>query len=188
MKIEFRTAAARCSTLGVVGLTMALCGCGGASVTPTTTAPALPAIALTSSVLPKTHVLPKQYACNPKIGVPPLQWGAVPGSTKALALVVYFVSSKSGAAPQISPQAALTGLKPTLHALKAGVLPHGAVVASDSRVMCPEKGLAATYFVRMYALKSKIKVSRGANVAAALNAIAPSAVAVGSLEVHYRRA
>ncbi|HEX5852602.1 MAG TPA: hypothetical protein VFY36_05875 [Solirubrobacteraceae bacterium] len=163
-----------------------LAGCGGASVTPPT-APALPAIALSSSVLPKTHELPKRYACNPKIGVPPLKWGSLPAKTADLALVVFFVSS-AGGTPQLAPQAALTGLKPKLHALKAGVLPKGSVVASDSRVMCPEKGVNATYFVRLYALKSRIKVPRGANVTAAVNAISGSAVAVGSLEVHYRRA
>ncbi len=186
MKIENRAVSAGRLALGAAALALTLSGCG--STKPATApAPKLPTFVLTSSVLPKTHVLPNKYACNPKIGVPPLQWGSLPANTAGLALVVFFVST-AGGTPQLSPQAAVTGLKPTLHALKAGVVPKGSVIASDSRVMCPEKGINATYFVRLYALKSQIKVPKGATVATAVGAISGSAVAAGSLEVHYRRA
>ncbi len=187
MKIEFQAMTAGPLALGAAALALALSGCGSTKPATTTPPTKLPTFALTSSVLPKTHVLPTKYACNPKIGVPPLHWGSLPANTAELALVVFFVST-TGGTPQLSPQAALTGLKPTLHALKAGVLPKGAVIASDSRVMCPEKGINATYFVRLYALKSPIKVAKGATVATTIGAISGSAAAAGSLEVHYRRA
>lgn len=185
MRLVFRRIDGGRLALGAMGLAAALSGCGGSSVAPTTTTPAvtLPTFALVSPVLPKTHVLPAQYACNPKVGVPPLKWGALPAKTAGLALVVFF----SGGG-RVEAQAALTGLKPTLHELKLGVIPHGAVIANGSKVICPTKGLQATYFIRLYALKSPPKLAPGATVNAVLNAISPAAVGAGSLEVHYRRA
>jgi phosphatidylethanolamine-binding protein (PEBP) family uncharacterized protein len=112
-----------------------------------------------------------------------LKWGSLPAKTAGLALVVYFIQRG-----QPEPQAALTGLKPTLHELKAGVLPHGAVIASNSKVICPTKGIAATYFISLYALKAPAKLASGADVGAVVKAISPNAVGVGSIEVHYRRA
>jgi hypothetical protein len=170
--------------LGAAGLAFALSGCGGSSVAPTTlTPPVKPTFALVSPALPKTHVLPAQYACNPKVGVPPLKWGALPAKTAGLALVVF--SSRGG---PVSAQAALTGLKPTLHELKPGVIPHGAVIASGSKVICPSKGFQVTYFIRVYALKSLLKLAPGATVNTVVSAVFRAAIAAGSLEVHYRRA
>jgi hypothetical protein len=167
--------------LGAVGLASALSGCGGASVatTPTTS---LHAFVLVSPVLPKSHVLPKRYTCNPKIGVPPLEWEALPPSTTDLALVVYFLGNG-----QPEPMAALTGMKSTLRELKPGVIPSGAVIAANSKVICPTGGLTATYFIRLYALKGPPKLAHGATVAAVASAIAPLAVGVGSVEVHYKK-
>jgi len=184
MRLGFRRIDGRRVALGAVGLACALSGCGGSSASSTSTpVVTLPAFKLASPVLPKTDVLPAQFACNPKIGVPPLKWGALPSNTADLALVVFFVQRG-----QVEAQAALTGLKPTLRELKAGVIPHGAVIASNSKVICPTKGIAATYFVRLYALKAKAKLTSGADVNAVVNAISPLAVAVGSIEVHYKRA
>jgi hypothetical protein len=184
MKPGFQAVGGKRAALGAVGMTLVLAGCGNTASVPPASTVKLPAIQLVSSVLPASHKLPNKYACNPKIGVPPLKWGALPANTAGLALVVFFVSSQGSGG---GPQAAVTGLSPKLHAFKAGVVPHGAVIASDSRVMCPTKGVNATYFVRLYALKKRVKLTSGATVAAAINAIAPVAVAVGSLEVHYKR-
>ncbi len=171
---------------GAVGLALALSGCGGSSIgtsTPGSTPPAtLPTFALASPVLPKTHVLPTQYACNPKIGVPPLKWSGLPANTAELALVVFFIQRG-----QPEPQAALTGLKPTLSELKPGVIPHGAVIAANSKVICPTPGILANYFIRLYALKTPVKVAHGASVAAVVTAISPLATSVGSVEAHYKR-
>ena len=186
MRLALRTMGGGRLALGAMGLVVGLAGCGGSNVassTSTRKSVTLPAIQLASPVLPKTNVLPAKYACNPKIGVPPLKWGALPAKTAGIALVVFFVQRG-----QLEAQAALTGLKATLHELKAGAVPHGAVIASNSKVICPTKGVNATYFIRVYALKSPAKLPQGANVGAAVNAIAASAVGAGSIEVHYRRA
>jgi len=186
MRPGFRRMTGGLSMLGAVGLTVALSGCGGASVATSTTGStpgaALPTFALVSPVLPKSNVLPKQYACNPKIGVPPLKWSGLPANTADLALVVFFVQRG-----QPEPQAALTGLKPTLSELKPGVIPHGATIAAGSKVICPTAGIAATYFIRLYALKAPIKLAAGASVGAVVTAISPLATSVGSVEAHYKK-
>jgi phosphatidylethanolamine-binding protein (PEBP) family uncharacterized protein len=180
MRLGFRRMTGGLLALGAVGLLFALSGCGGSGA-PTTTA-AIHPFELVSSALPKSHVLPKKYTCNPKVGVPPLGWEGLPANTADLALVVYFVNKG-----QPEPQAALTGLKPTLSALKPGVIPPGATIAANSKVICPTAGFLATYFIRLYALRAPLKLAHGANVDAVVSALPSLAIGVGSLEVHFKR-
>jgi phosphatidylethanolamine-binding protein (PEBP) family uncharacterized protein len=165
----------------VVGVALSGCGTAAPAVAP------LSQIQFASPVLTATHILPARYACNPRVGLPPLQWGAVPAKTASMAIVVYVVSA-SGSQVRLLPHAAVAGLSPTLHKLTSGKLPHGAVIGRNSFVVCPTKGLNVKFVVRLFALSKPIDVSHGFDTRSVLGALAPSTIAVGAFTFQYRRA
>lgn len=147
------------ATSGAVLLSaLALAGCSDSSAPASITIPfKSPAIVNTS--------LPATYTCDGKNIAPPVEWGAVPSTTRELALFVLGLTpnrSKGGYSTTI--EWSVAGVNPSLHALGAGKLPPGAHVGLTSKgkrqrySICPAKGTAKRYQFALYAIPPSITI------------------------------
>ncbi len=149
--------------LGAVGplaLALALAGCGGAASAPTATNIAFDSPAITGTSIPAL------YTCDGKNVAPPLEWGAVPSSTRELAVLVLGLTPTSSGGSSVSIEWAVAGVNPALHRLAAGELPPGANVglSSDGKrrySVCPAKGKSKIYSFALYAVPPSITVAPG---------------------------
>jgi hypothetical protein len=113
--------------------------------------------------------LPAAFTCDGKDISPPLEWGAVPSSTRELAVFIFGLTPKPSTGTQpvrntISVEWAVAGLNPALHRLAAGRLPPGAHVGrgSDSKAhysICPAKGKRKRYQFALYAVPASVEIA-----------------------------
>jgi hypothetical protein len=180
------------STTSALLLAVLLIGCGGAS------APvAKPKIAFVSPALTSTGVIPARYKCNGNQVWLPLAWGALPADTKEL--IVYIARfGKPEASPGNLAKAALiaqqliVGLKPSLHRLSIGPLPHGALIGSyeignKSESICPKRGSTQGILFGLYALPHQQNIGRGSQSGSLLNKLRAEAVALGTFTTGYAK-
>jgi phosphatidylethanolamine-binding protein (PEBP) family uncharacterized protein len=148
-------------TLAIMGAmllsALALAGCSDSS------APKSQVVSFTSPAV-VGHLLPALYTCDGKDIPPPMEWGAVPSTTRELALFVIGLTPNSKGTYTPSIDWAVAGVNPALHKLAAGELPLGAHVALDNRgkrvsySVCPARGKAQDYQFALYAVPAAITV------------------------------
>jgi phosphatidylethanolamine-binding protein (PEBP) family uncharacterized protein len=175
----------------VLTLAVAAAGCGGSNSPAVNNAPE---IAFQSPVLTAGKVIPARYKCDLNKVWLPVRWGPLPANTKELVMYVAryndVKSTANGASVHLLSQALVVGLKPTLHELRAGKLPHGALVgeyeASSQRTpICPAGRPAQGFVFRLYALRSPLNISKGKQGASLLNKLNSEALAAGTFTASY---
>ena len=191
MNIRYRSAV---STL-VVALLLAGCGSSGSPSTSTPRAAREPAIPFISPALKSGRVIPASYKCDVRNVWVPLAWGALPAHTKELALYIVRLGvpkiiggGKVNA--EVKATAIVVGLKPTLHRLRPGKYPHGALVGvhapnNPNASICPSKGEKQDLLFRIYALPHKLNVSKGAGESL-VNEMSSDALEAGTFIATYR--
>jgi phosphatidylethanolamine-binding protein (PEBP) family uncharacterized protein len=123
-----------------------------------------------SAIRPPQNQISARYTCAGADVPPPLSWRHVPPHTAELALYILSKGSKG----TYQAAWAVTGLKPTLHGIQAGKLPHGAIVARNGfgkigYSICPARGTKQEYGALLYALPHHVPATRGFEPTALLN-------------------
>jgi phosphatidylethanolamine-binding protein (PEBP) family uncharacterized protein len=168
-------------------------GRGGASTgaaTPQLIAFASPAIA-GGRASGAGQTIPVRYTCDGTDTTPSFNWGQVPANTAELVLFLLkvgrAVSTSGGGGVQATVEWAVAGLSPSLHAISAGKLPHGVVVASQRYSICPAKGDAGTYVFQIDALSNQIALEPSFNATRLFAAVEGVTVASGTFTSSYKR-
>jgi phosphatidylethanolamine-binding protein (PEBP) family uncharacterized protein len=172
---------------------LALSGCG--STEPSTAK--VTRIPFTSTAFVRNSI-PARYTCDGQDVSPSLEWGAVPADTGELVLFVLgFRHVPESTRFAVSVEWVVAGIKPTLHGLAAGVLPHGARAgrAENGKTrysICPAKGAAEQYQFELYAMPASTAVPRSFVGTELLNALninraASPAIAHGAFVALYKR-
>jgi phosphatidylethanolamine-binding protein (PEBP) family uncharacterized protein len=182
------------TTAGALILAVALAGCGQGSSSPNG-----PEIALASPALEGQRIS-AHYTCDGVNASPPLEWSAIPATTKELVLFLFDVTPQVGTPGQsairarLSVQWVVAGLKPALHEMAEGKLPPGAVLGRNREghqrySLCPAKGGGSkTYLFRIYALARPLALRPGFNGLGLLRQIDRPALESGQLVATYARA
>lgn len=102
------------------------------------------------------------YTCDDKDSWPALHWGGVPAGSAELAL---FVMNVQPVNEELFVDWAVAGLQPSLDEIKAGELPKGAIVGTNSfgkrgYSICPQGG-GEIYMFAVYALPQSISPAKG---------------------------
>jgi hypothetical protein len=178
-------------------LALMLASCGSSGGSPTTATAEGPSIPFGSPALTAARVIPARYKCNNRAVWVPLKWGTLPEHTKELALyIVRFGSPKvaqGGAVKaEVKAEALVLGLHSTLHELKRGKYPHGALIAihahpGEALSICPRKGVVENLLFRIYALRRNLHISRSAKVNP-LREVTNGAIETGTFIARYRPA
>lgn len=180
--------------MSVLALAIASCGSGGGS--PTATAEK-PSILFGSPVETAARIIPSRYKCNNREVWVPLKWGALPPGTKELALyIVRFGAPKVVAGgkvkAEVKAEELVLGLHASLHELKPGKYPHGALIAVHAQPgeplsVCPPKRKPENLLFRIYALGRKLHIAKSAKVNP-LQEVTNAATEAGTFIVRYRSA
>jgi len=161
-----RAAKATASALLIPALALALAGCAGSAAS---SEPKVVKIPFKSPAVVDGS-LPATYTCDGKNIAPPLEWGAVPSTTREL--VVFLLGLKPNpttgkdARPgySFSVDWSLAGINPALHKLTAGQLPPKAHLGinSDGKKrysVCPAKGTSEKYQFALYAVPASVAIA-----------------------------
>jgi phosphatidylethanolamine-binding protein (PEBP) family uncharacterized protein len=175
-------------------LAVAVAGCGSTAAT-SSTAEKKPRIAFQSSAVNRKGRIPGSFKCSESKVWIPMRWGALPADTKELILYVARFGSPTSnpggtASAALLSQELIIGLKPTLHGLSVGNLPHGALIGTyeigNKHVSIgPKKGSSEGVLFGLYALDHQQKISKGSQNGALLNRLRSEAVAVGTFVAGY---
>jgi phosphatidylethanolamine-binding protein (PEBP) family uncharacterized protein len=178
---------------GAVLLAVAVGGCG--STTSGTTAENKAAIAFVSPVVNTKGFIPASFKCNAAKVWIPMRWGSLPADTKELVMYVarFATPQQSGGGTvraSLLAQELIVGLKPTLHGLSVGKLPHGALVGifeigKKRASICPAKGSSQGILFGLYALDHRQEIGKGSQSGNLLSKLRSEAVAIGSFTAGY---
>ena len=178
--------------MSILALAIASCGSGGGSPTATAEKPSIP---FSSPVVTAARLIPSRYKCSNRQVWVPLRWGALPPGTKELALyMVRFGAPKVVAGgkvkAEVKAEELVLGLHPSLHSLKPGKYPHGALVAVHARrgealSVCPHKGVSENLLFRVYAIARKLHIAKSSKVNP-LQQLTSGAIEAGTFIVRYR--
>jgi phosphatidylethanolamine-binding protein (PEBP) family uncharacterized protein len=175
---------------------LALSGCGNSSSGSTlATQPAR--VSLTSSAI-RGAKLPALYTCDGKDVSPPLSWGAVPSDIEEVAIFALGARRAPNGQTLGSIEWALAGVRPGLHTLRAGEVPHGAFLLAGSTgkrrySICPHKGETEHFTFALYALPHGARASPKISSVALFNNLTESGIArdetpaAGGFAVNYTR-
>ena len=148
---------------------------------------AIAAFVLTSPAFPAGGTIPRAYSCDGAGASPPLHWTAPPRGTRSLALSVKDPDAPSGTfvhwtAWNLSPRS--RGLGIGRHAPVEG----GNSAGTRGYVPpCPPPGPAHRYVFRLYALRSKLRLTAGASPAAFDRALRGRVISTARLIGRYQR-
>jgi phosphatidylethanolamine-binding protein (PEBP) family uncharacterized protein len=183
----------RLSVAGAVLLAAAVGGCG--SSTTGTTAENKGTIAFVSPVVSTKGFIPASYKCNAAKVWIPMRWGSLPADTKELVMYVarFAAPQKTGGGisrASLLAQELIVGLKPTLHGLSVGKLPHGALIGvfeigKKRASICPPRGSSQGVLFGLYALDHRQEIGKGSQGGNLLNKLRSEAVAVGTFTAGY---
>ncbi len=141
---------------------VALAGCGSAANgSAGLSVPAAP-VTLTSSAIHGGR-LATLYTCAGRDISPPLSWSTIPSNVEEIVIFALGAHDVKGHT-LTGIEWAIAGLKPSLHKLGAGELPHGAfLLAGSSRTrrysICPGKGQTLNYEFALFALPHGTRAS-----------------------------
>jgi phosphatidylethanolamine-binding protein (PEBP) family uncharacterized protein len=137
-------------------------------------------------------LIPARYTCDGANISPPIKWQGVPANTAEIDLFLVHTI------PHVVTRGfrydwAILGLKPTIHELKAGETPAGAVLGRNGQgkvgySLCPPKGKTYSYGLLIYASPSLSPYKPGFNPATAIEPTFNKSLGEGLL-IHfsYRR-
>jgi phosphatidylethanolamine-binding protein (PEBP) family uncharacterized protein len=145
------------------------------------------------STLRAPPTIPVRYTCDGSDTTPSFTWGPVPPSTAELALFMLKVESPTPSAGanssvQVSVEWAVAGLSPSVHAIAAGKLPHGAVVAGKPYSICPPKRSSGTYIFQLSAVTRPLAVAQQLGPTGLFQEAEGSTVGSGAYTSIYKRA
>jgi phosphatidylethanolamine-binding protein (PEBP) family uncharacterized protein len=137
---------------------LVLSGCSSSS------APKALAIAFKSPAI-ANGTIPALYTCDGKDIPPPLEWGAVPSTTKELSLFM-LTSTPNKATGRLETSVAwsMAGVNPQLHRLAPGEVPAGAHLGltatgkNQPYSICPRRGHVMNYQFAVYAIPASITI------------------------------
>jgi phosphatidylethanolamine-binding protein (PEBP) family uncharacterized protein len=134
-----------------------LSGCSNVSTSNNGLAAPAPVLVKVKSSAIAGKTLPAVFTCDGKNIWPPLSWGAVPSSVEELALFALAAVRTKGGRTAIKIEWAMAGIKPTVHSLAAGEIPHGAFVLANTSgkrqySICPPRGHTQRYSFSLFAL------------------------------------
>jgi len=132
--------------------------------------------------------MPRRYTCDGADISPPISWGKVPSATAEIDLFV--VSLENGSE---YTSWAVAGIPAKTRSLRAGRLPHGAVVGRNrfnraGYSLCPRKGTKGTYTLLVDPLPRRIAAKSGFNPEQLLDQAIHVAEVEGELSFSYKRA
>jgi phosphatidylethanolamine-binding protein (PEBP) family uncharacterized protein len=182
----------------LAAVAIALAGCSNSSdnaPAPTAAASQAVNLAFGSSAI-RGSTLPALYTCDGRNVSPPLTWGPIPSGVDELALFAVGVRSVGGKTLS-SIEWAMAGMKPGLHGLRAGEIPGGAFLLTDSDgakrySICPGRGQAERFVFALLALPRGARASPRIPGTALLRNLTQStpeyeAPASGAFAVTYKR-
>lgn len=181
--------------LPAVALLAVCAGCGSVATTASTKAQTI-AFASPSiegaSTTGNRQTIPVRYTCDGTNTIPSFRWGPVPPGTAELALFLFKIDSAApaangGSSLQVSVEWAVAGLSPNIHAISAGKLPPGAVVASKPYSVCPAKGSPGSYLFQLNAISRRLPISPNFNATGLYKVAEGVTVASGTFASTYKR-
>jgi len=176
---------------------LALGGCGGSADGSAGVATQPARVSLTSSAIHDTK-LSALYTCDGRDISPPLAWGAVPSSVEEVAIFALGAHRAANGQTLGSIEWALAGVRPGLHALRAGEVPHGAFLLAGTAgkrrySICPHKGETEHFTFVLYALPHGARASPKISSAALFDNLTESGAAqdetpaAGGIPANYTR-
>lgn len=171
-----------------------LAGCGhaepggSAGSAPASTVPAT--IAVRSSAFTNGGAIPTRFTCDGAGDGPLLRWSSVPGTARALALIVNDPDAPGGTFTHW----VVLDLPPGTRSVRSGQLPATAVQGANSTGSsgwtppCPPEGDRPHHYrFTVYALDARLGLPEGTAPTAALHATEAHAIASGRLTGTYAR-
>jgi Raf kinase inhibitor-like YbhB/YbcL family protein len=146
------------------------------------------ALELTSPAFAPGSPIPAVHTCDGAGVSPPLEWGATPEGTVELALTVIDVDAGAFV------HWVVAGIDPSVQGFAEGVLPDGAVQATNGMNTigwtgpCPPNGPAHHYLFTLHALTQPSGVTNGESGADAFKALGHLPGATATLVGTYQRA
>ncbi len=179
-------------------LSLVFAGCGGSGGGAATAGVRPKAIAFVSPSMAgagasgKAQTIPVRYTCDGSDTTPSFSWGAVPPNTAELALFLLTVArstpaARGGSRVEVSVEWAVAGLSPATHAIPAGRLPPGAVVAGSRYSICPAKGNVGVYIFKLNALAHRLVFRSPLNANGLFQEAEGATVASGAFTSSYKR-
>ena len=174
----------------VTGLAALLCGCGGGGGGTSKPVPSAPATLRLSSAFVAGATIPNRFTCDGQDQSPPLAWSGVPSTARELALSLDDPDAPGGDFTHWLLYR--IGLRPAT--IAAGGVPAGAALGRNSfghngyNGPCPPKGdKPHRYRFVLYALSRPLGLEAGASPDEFRAAVAPAAIAEGTLTGTYSR-
>lgn len=183
--------------LAALALALTLSGCGSSADGSAGVATQPAHVALTSSAI-RDAKLPALYTCDGRDISPPLSWGALPSSVEEVAIFALGAHREANGQTLASIEWALAGVRPGLHELRAGEVPHGAFLLAGSAgrrrySICPKKGETEHFTFVLYALPQGARASPTITSTALFENLTESGVArdetpaAGGIAANYTR-
>ncbi len=171
-----------------LGVLLILAGCMGQGRTDTVEGGSEMSIQITSSAFTEGGTIPRIYTCDDQNVSPPLAWTGVPTNTISLALVMDDPDASSGSWVHW----VLYNLPPAQNSLEQGKSGGGTQGKNDFGKIsyggpCPPRGSNHHYYIKIYALDSRLDLKEGASKAQVETAMRGHILAQGQLMGRYSR-
>jgi Raf kinase inhibitor-like YbhB/YbcL family protein len=165
-----------------------LVGCNAQDTAPASDGGNEMTIQITSTAFNEGGKIPRLYTCDDQNVSPPLTWSSVPTNTVSLALIMDDPDAPSGTWVHW----VLYNLPPDTTSLGQGKNGGGTEGKNDFNRIgyggpCPPRGSNHRYYVKLYALDSKLDLKPGASKAQLENAMKGLILAQGQLMGRYGR-
>ena len=171
-----------------LGILLLLVGCLGQTTTQSEEGGVDMSIQITSIAFSEAGKIPSLYTCDDQNVSPPLAWTGVPSNTISLALVMDDPDAPSGTWVHW----VLYNLPPDITSLEQGKNGGGTEGKNDFNRTgyggpCPPRGSNHRYYIKLYALDSRLDLKPGASKAQLESAMRGHILAQGQLMGRYSR-
>jgi Raf kinase inhibitor-like YbhB/YbcL family protein len=178
----------RLSWLFSLGIILLLAGCTGQQATPALEGELNMGIQITSTAFSEGGKIPRIYTCDDQNLSPPLSWTGVPTNTVSLALTMDDPDAPSGTWVHW----VVYNLPPDITSLEQGKIGLGVEGKNDFNRSgyggpCPPRGSNHRYYIKLYALDTKLDLKSGATKAQVENTMKGHILAQGQLMGRYNR-
>jgi len=118
----------------------------------------VPDISIPVSVATRPRASLRRYTCAGQDISLPLRWGKVPRKTAEVEVFIFQTLPVEG---KLVPIWSLSAVRPNIHHISAGVVPHGAIVGADAAgaarySLCPQKGQQISYTAMVVPVPERI--------------------------------
>jgi Raf kinase inhibitor-like YbhB/YbcL family protein len=171
-----------------LGILFILVGCQNQAATLSTEGAIDMTIQITSTAFSEGGKIPRVYTCDDQNVSPPLAWTGVPTNTVSLAVIMDDPDAPSGTWVHW----VLYNLPPDITSLEQGKTGLGTDGKNDFNRTgyggpCPPRGTNHRYFIKVYALDTRMDLKPGATKAQAESAMRGHILAQGQLMGKYGR-